>query len=859
MISKQKHEYSIIFGSKSTKNKFTELLGQIKITSEEAKIDTDIFKLLSSLKFNASYLFIEMKFLLENCLDDKIVRYMNENKEKYLKLPFILIKDESEIELDYINKLHSGCSWLFIKVIDKKINKQSLDDFIKNIKIDQSMMQNAKGEDNKEVPVNSKSNLSKYKFIAQLGKGQEGVVNLVENKLTKKIIALKTIELQKMDEKDKTKLRERTEQFGIIECPTIIQIYETFEEGPNFYIAMEYAVGGMLSDFIQSIKISGDSVSSDTLKSWTVELLVSLKFLSIKNITHRDIKPDNIILCEHPKLKSKVKTDMVLKLIDFGSAKVITNIDGNTTIGTLFYMAPEVISNLQYDNQIDLWSFGVVLYELLAKERPFPSLDNDKLRSEIKFSNPIPYLKNKDERFKYIVERILRKNPSRRITLNEILSMEFLEEEITKLSSDIEEFDKFDVIHQIKNFEHLLCPYQSNIIIEKYLDKINFCMKIIDNVIRKSYQKSYLSAKVSCYQGFELIEYALEVYSRDDLVTSIFSFLLENKMIYCISKDDKSEIIDKEYYQISLDSFEHDIDNPLFGSFDPLTKNRNHLKLTEFILHKGILIINDLYKEIKDNEEQDNLSLSDNELLTQFLYGISLFQDYKLMDINKKSKDEKHAFLLNLYQIMFIHSLLKEKLNFKSKKNFLSSMIKNDIAINYKFKDYQINNLELRFGIFRKNAKPLENYLKICSNNDERLNLCQGLDFKFTDMLVTPHFWPSNDFDMNKYLFYVFDDKNMVFQLHQYVINFIDKKILDVTDESKWIISILYEKYYDFDFKKEQGFFRGINESIKYAYRFNDDEAIYKLENIAKEHEQFKNLSCILKNIMNGTLAIEFS
>ena len=254
MVSKQKHEYSIILGSKSTKNKYTELLGQIKITSEECKADADIFKLLSSLKFRASYLFIEMKFLSENGLDDKIISYMNENKEKYLKIPIILIKDDTESELEYINKLISGCNWLFIKSIDKKINKQTLDDFIKNIKIDQSMMQNSKEEDKEEIPVNLNNNLSKYKFIAQLGKGMEGVVNLVENKLSKKIIALKNIDLQKMDEKDKAKLRERTEQFGIIECPTIIQIYETFEEGHNFYIAMEYAVGGMLSEFIQSIK-----------------------------------------------------------------------------------------------------------------------------------------------------------------------------------------------------------------------------------------------------------------------------------------------------------------------------------------------------------------------------------------------------------------------------------------------------------------------------------------------------------------------------------------------------------------------------------------------------------------------------
>ena len=140
--------------------------------------------------------------------------------------------------------------------------------------------------------------------------------------------------------------------------------------------------------------------------------------------------------------------------------------------------------------------------------------------------------------------------------------------------------------------------------------------------------------------------------------------MLENKLLSNISgNNSNNNINNKDYYIITLDSYGSNIDNIKFGEIQhSYIKNDSILKLSEFILNKGIVIINNCFKEDDSSEE---LSFSSNlsSYLINFLHGTSLFQDYDLLSLNNStvSKDERNAVLLNLYHIMHIHYLIKEK------------------------------------------------------------------------------------------------------------------------------------------------------------------------------------------------------
>lgn len=874
MVSKQKCEFAVIFANKSLRNKLSELLLQIKIEAKEAKQKEEVKDLLNSLKFPTSFLIVENKLLNDETFQNDLILYFIKNKEKYHNLPIISINDENEEEN---NNLKSKLDWMTIQKMNKKINKTELETYFRELKI---YMVNKQNNDHSSNQSNNKENddfdkvdlfdkdrpSSKYEYISLLGKGEEGIVNLVKNLENNKIIALKVIDLTKMDDKEKRKIKTRLDEFGLIECPTIIQNYEIFEEKNKLYIAMEYASGGMLSDYIKNLILKGENIPIETLLNWMCYMLVSLKYLSKRNITHRDIKSDNLILVEKEiKLGgNKNHNDMICKFIDFGTAKIIENVSDNTNIGTPFYMAPELILNIKYDSSVDIWSFGVVIYELLTKKKPFHEIDCTILNKKICTDNPQETLnENYNYLVRYILLNVLKKNPTTRMTLNEILSIYEIKNQIKSLY-DESQIGRWEFLSEVFKWETILCPLIPNIIPDDKMKIIQICYRILENTIKKVYQKSYLSSKIDCFKGDDIISSIEEIIQTQRLDMSIETIICDlyiNEMIECISNTNNKEefeIKDNEYYIFKLDTVRPSTkDNPLFGNINSFINNTSLLKLTEYILYKGISIVNNVFTY--DEENNQILYISDSSLILEFMFGISQFNKFDLMSLNDKSPDYRHATLLNLYQIMYIHYLINEKANVNKKKGILSSFINNNISIDYQFKDVSLNNLELRFGIFRNNTKPIENYLKICSSSDIRLSLSNQISFSFSDYLLSPPFQSPERFIPKYYLFRVFDDRNVIFQLDQYVIDFINEILIFSSQEGKIIIPIIYQKYFDFDFKKEEGFFTNLSKIIKYNDKIPENEVIYKLRDVNNDKvELFRNYNLILKNISQKEYEVEF-
>lgn len=156
--------------------------------------------------------------------------------------------------------------------------------------------------------------------------------------------------------------------------PNIIKCYDILTDYDSVYIVMEYCESGDLSKHL------GIPFSNQVAKEYFSQLLNGLSYLDLNNITHRDIKPKNILLVERKDPGNK-PANFILKIADFGFATDLTSAEDNLIVcGSPLYMAPELFKSQIKDKNTtksnDIWSLGIVLYEMIFGMHPFESFNN---------------------------------------------------------------------------------------------------------------------------------------------------------------------------------------------------------------------------------------------------------------------------------------------------------------------------------------------------------------------------------------------------------------------------------------------------------------------------------------------------
>ena len=214
-----------------------------------------------------------------------------------------------------------------------------------------------------------------YNFIKELGQGSYGHVLRVQSLATGHIYACKKMNKRKITNKGRFKTE--IDLLRATDHPNIIKLYDIFEDNIFIYLIMEECTGGEFFDRLakraKENKMYTEKDGARILK----QILQAVNYLHSHGVCHRDLKPENILF-------STISEDSQVKLIDFGLSKVFDG-DNNTmkgTVGTTFYMAPEVI-NGKYDEKCDIWSCGVILYIMLCGKPPFYSSDEEELKEKI--------------------------------------------------------------------------------------------------------------------------------------------------------------------------------------------------------------------------------------------------------------------------------------------------------------------------------------------------------------------------------------------------------------------------------------------------------------------------------------------
>jgi serine/threonine-protein kinase len=252
----------------------------------------------------------------------------------------------------------------------------------------------------------AKKKLGRYKILGELGRGAMGVVYKAEDPALDRIVALKTIILS--DDADGRK--DYHKRFFVeakasarLTHPQIITVYDFGEEDDLAYMAMEFLKGTELRT-----RMTKGAIGVPEAVHIAEQVAEGLGYAHEHGVVHRDIKPSNIMLLPHEQVK----------IMDFGIARMHTSDHKTSTglvLGTPKYMSPEQVTGAAIDHRSDIFSLGVVLYEMLTRSRLFSGEDTPQIFYNVVNVQPAPPSRLNPEvppMLDFVLERALKKDPA---------------------------------------------------------------------------------------------------------------------------------------------------------------------------------------------------------------------------------------------------------------------------------------------------------------------------------------------------------------------------------------------------------------------------------------------------------------
>lgn len=249
--------------------------------------------------------------------------------------------------------------------------------------------------------------IGEYKYIPiPIGHGSFSYVYKGEHILTGKIVAIKKINITFTNNLTKEHAEQEINIMKKLKHKNIVELYESiYDQYNNIYLIMEYCENGDLASFLNKKPLKEKYV-----KKFMKQIASATKYLYKYKILHRDIKPQNIMM-------SDIKT---IKLTDFGFAKIFKSDDdimAQTICGSPIYMAPEIIKCNNYSIKTDLWSIGIILYEMIIGKPPYKAKTHLELIHKIDTEPiyiPMAILISDD--CKTLIYNLLQKDPEKRIS-----------------------------------------------------------------------------------------------------------------------------------------------------------------------------------------------------------------------------------------------------------------------------------------------------------------------------------------------------------------------------------------------------------------------------------------------------------
>lgn len=250
----------------------------------------------------------------------------------------------------------------------------------------------------------------------KIGEGSTGIVCIATQTSTGAQVAVKKMDLRKQQRREL--LFNEVVIMRDYHHPNIVDMYDSFLVGDELWVVMEFLEGGALTDIV--VNQGNSRMDENQIATVCKACLKALSFLHSNGVIHRDIKSDSILLSQDGKVK----------LSDFGFCAQVTQElpKRKSLVGTPYWMAPEVISRLPYGPEVDIWSLGIMVIEMIDGEPPF--FNEPPLQAMRRIRDmPPPKLKNPKRvspRLQGFLDMMLVREPSQRATAFELLQHAFL-------------------------------------------------------------------------------------------------------------------------------------------------------------------------------------------------------------------------------------------------------------------------------------------------------------------------------------------------------------------------------------------------------------------------------------------------
>lgn len=279
-----------------------------------------------------------------------------------------------------------------------------------------------------QLGLESEGKISDFDIIDKLGEGSFGKVYRAKHKKTGAIYAIKAIDkMNKNNQEGKPYFRREIEIMYKVRHPNIVRLFGHFEDDQNCYFVLEFIPKGNLYTILSKQKTK--CFDASTVAQFIKDLICSVFYLHNMEppIIHRDIKPENVLLNEQNKVK----------LTDFGWSNYVEDSGVRSTYcGTPVYLAPEMIKEIGHDGNLDIWCIGILMFELLTGNIPFQGSDQQTLNSNI-LRNKICWPKDMDLSAKDLISKILKTDPTERISLADMLKHPFFIKHVDKPTENL--------------------------------------------------------------------------------------------------------------------------------------------------------------------------------------------------------------------------------------------------------------------------------------------------------------------------------------------------------------------------------------------------------------------------------------
>jgi calcium-dependent protein kinase len=307
-----------------------------------------------------------------------------------------------------------------------------------------------------------------YTIFSQIGSGGNSLVYLAQQSLSGQYVALKAIpKSPNIKSIESLSFFPETEILKTLDHPNIIKCFENFESNEKFFITLEYLDGGSLFSYLRSFS---SPLPLEQVSLIMSSVLKALRYCHQQGVIHRDVKLENLFLQLNPNLS--------VKLGDFGSA--VWSQQRGKYVGTLTYLAPEVFTG-DYDEKVDIWACGIVLYVLITGHSPYNESDPKKIRKMIKNAELGLEKLCLSKDLQDLLEKMLCPQPKLRISAAEALKHPWLSSGIKKKNIQtkiIEKVLKNPKLNDLQNAVSLFINSMLNW--NQEMDEENNCFELID-------------------------------------------------------------------------------------------------------------------------------------------------------------------------------------------------------------------------------------------------------------------------------------------------------------------------------------------------------------------------------------------